>query len=135
MTSVPGLIGLSAETMSGMYYIVSHFVSTVNTFNYYVRGSYCAGDCTSFSCDKPNQVIWVDPGVNWGVRPEGTPANETCLTRPTDCIINQQNSQFIQVKTLHCPLPESTAFHLGRCYILLRCLAILINGPPKPVGC
>lgn len=64
---------------------------------YRTQASYCTGTRHRFSCDE-NHVIWVGNGVNWGVKPFGTPDESKCNTSPFDCIMNNQKSPFIEVR-------------------------------------
>lgn len=70
---------------------------TDDTVLYKVQAAYCSGSTYSFSCDKPEHVMWVGRGLVWGTKHTAAPNNETCMPREGDCQYAEQDNQLLDV--------------------------------------
>ena len=70
---------------------------TDDTVLYKVQAAYCSGSTYTFSCDKPDHVMWVGQGLIWGSKHNSAPNNETCMPREGDCQYAELDNEFLDV--------------------------------------
>ena len=64
---------------------------------YKVQVKVCSGSTRTFSCDNPNEVMWVGRGVNWGAMIDPAIPTQQCTLSPLDCIINSPTDPLVNV--------------------------------------
>lgn len=97
---------------------VFYFYIVDDTVLYKVQAAYCSGSTYTFSCDKPDHVMWVGQGLIWGTKHNSAPDNETCMPREGDCQHAELDNQLLDVSVDNSSLKNffCEGTHISLCF-------------------